>query len=179
MFEALRILKERNVPALLTMAGGPQWERFSGRYLESLLDQGDLRKSVKRVGRLSSDELLLAFHSHDLFLYQTMNDGSPRIVLEAMASGIPIIASHHPGIDVLDPGQKAIGFTEYGDAAKIADLIEDYMSNHVPWWERAAEGRRIVETRFTKVVGAAQYVDLYDRLLSGKGVTFAKQHSSR
>lgn len=164
MFEALKILGERSVAATLTIVGGPGWERFSGTFLESLLDQWNLRNRVERVGRLSSEELLKAFHSHHVLLYQTINDGSPRIVLEAMASGIPMIASHHPGIDVLDPDGKAIAFTEYGDAETIADLVEDYVSDHVPWLERAVEGRHIVEAKFSHIAGAKQYVELYERL---------------
>ena len=138
LIEVLHLLKLRGIPATLTMVGA--WERLTRGPAMDLIRQYGVGDQVLFAGWLPRSELLDNFHRHDLFLYQTNNDASPRVVLEALATGLPIIASHHPGIDVIDPEGESIAFTEYGDAERIVDLVDTFSSNRREWSERARIG---------------------------------------
>ena len=159
LIEVMRLLKRRGIAATLTMVGA--WERSSRRPATDLVTKYGVGHQVMFAGRLPRSELLDQLHRHDLFIYQTNNDASPRVVLEALACGIPIIASHHPGIDVIDPDGESIAYTEYGDAVRIADLVGGYASNRREWSERARTGRRIAVERFSSKAIAQQYLAFY------------------
>jgi len=164
VLEAFSKMIRKGMHATLTLSG--QEEPFSKGIVDAVIEREDLDRHIERRERLSKAELLEAFHTHDILLYQTINDGSPRTVLEAMASGIPIIASHHPGIDVMDPDGKAISFTHYGDIEAMVSLVEDYAKSPEAWHERAIQGRSIIEDLFTPRAVAKQYASMYEKLLS-------------
>ena len=96
-----------------------------------------------------------------MLIYQSMNEGSPRVVLEAMGCGLPVIASNHPGIVELDPGGEYISFTDYGDIDKIVNYILSYRSNPDEFVSRLEKGRRHVLENFSTEVIAEDYVRFY------------------
>lgn len=58
----------------------------------------DLRNAVN-VGT-HQDELdrVTAYHTHDIFICPTLHEGMPLSVLEAMASAMPVVTTHHNGL---------------------------------------------------------------------------------
>ena len=159
LIEALHALNQRGIPTTLTMIGA--WERTTRAPALELVERHGIADKVHFAGRMPRAGLIAQFRSHDLFLYQTTNDASPRVVLEAMASGIPVIASQHPGIDVIDPQGVSIAFTNYGDTGHIADLVGSFVSDRSEWRERAEAGRQIAVQRFASKAVARQYLTLY------------------
>ena len=164
MLETVKLLTDRGVPATLTVAGS--WEMDAETGFRSSTRRLGIEDRVSVAGRLSPEGVLEAFRSHDVFLYQTINDGSPRIVLEAMASGMAIIASHHPGIDVLDPEGHAISFTDFGDAEHMAELAAGFCEHPERLQKKGRKAREIAVERFNSRAVAGQYVDFYGRILS-------------
>ena len=104
------------------------------------------------------------YRDSDLFLCQTINEGSPRVVLEALACGLPVIASHHPGIDILDPEGDWIAFTDFADVSEITRIVQDLRNNPSAWAQRALIARAAVVERFSMPTVARQYVELYQQL---------------
>lgn len=83
--------------ARLTIAGsGP--ERSA---LELLVQQLNLISTVTFVGRLTSSEMASLYRSADIMLNSSLVDNSPNSLIEAMASGVPIISSNVGGIPLL------------------------------------------------------------------------------
>lgn len=172
LIEAVRAARDRSISVALTMMGG-KWEWFTREPVQTLINKYGLQEQIRVVdSRVAQAEVRSAFWNHDLFVYQTMNDGSPRVVLEALASGLPVIASHHPGIDVIDPTGEFIAFTNYGDVPHIVAWIQDYAQNHSAWQERAHLGHQRITGRFSTPVVARQYVSFYrDLVLRRTSVT--------
>jgi len=165
MLEAVKLLTERGVPARLTVVGG--WELDAESGFRSAISRLGIEDRVSVSGRLSRERILETFRSHDVFLYQTINDGSPRIVLEAMACGMAVIASHHPGIDVLDPDGDAVSFTRFGDAERIAELASGFLERPDLLRAKGRNARAIAMGRFNHREVAAEYVSFYAHALSG------------
>ena len=163
MLDMLASLVEKGIDAKLTIIGG--WERYAENVIRKRVRELALGDRVSFPGRVSREGVRDAFYRNDLFVYQTINDGSPRIVLEAMASGIPILASHHPGTDVLDPDEEIISFTDYSDVPMMIGLAEKFIDDPRSFWVRAGLGRDTVIKKFSPVPVSRQYLDLYEKVL--------------
>jgi glycosyltransferase involved in cell wall biosynthesis len=74
---------DRGIDLHLVLAGGgPEQERLAGR----------LGEHATFLGWLSGEELARAYASADLFLFPSSTDTFGQVILEAQASGLPVIA---------------------------------------------------------------------------------------
>ena len=74
----------------LVFAGGtPESEKP----LKALMNTPALSKRVKSLGRISNDELILAYHGAEMFILPSLYEGFGLPALEAMACGVPVIVS--------------------------------------------------------------------------------------
>ncbi len=72
-------------------------------YLEKLAEGLRVTDRVMWRGRLSHEEILPAMARSDLFLFTSVRDTSGNVVLEAMSSGLPVVAINHQGVaDILN-----------------------------------------------------------------------------
>ena len=165
LLEVLVRLKKEGIRASLTVVGNSQAsDRAEALDMVAENALGDAVQFVPRVGR---DQLRSLYRDSDLFVYPTDNDGSPRVVLEALATGLPVVASRHPGINVLDPSSEFIEFFRSGGAEEIAVAVRDLWRSPAKRSERGSVGRRAVLDRFSTAVVAQRYIDLYRALRSG------------
>ena len=143
---------------------------------------GDLREElqvqVKRLNlgdhihflgnRSDVPELLAA---SDLFVLPSLWEGLPKALLEAMATGLPIVASEVSGtVQAMIPNQTGI-LVPPGDTRRLAQAIERLLSDAVQAQAMGAAARRRVETNFSARKQAGEYLALYRRLLD-------KRHST-
>jgi phosphatidyl-myo-inositol dimannoside synthase len=98
---ALAALRERGVPTTLTIAGGG---RLLPRY-RSLAERLGVASSVDWLDEVSDHRALLdRLALADVFVLPTRREGLPRALLEAMALGLPCIATPVAGIpELLEP----------------------------------------------------------------------------
>jgi glycosyltransferase involved in cell wall biosynthesis len=88
------------------------------------------RVSITVISRLTSEpELLAQYAEHDLFLMPSLSEGSSLALLEAMAAGLPVVATAVGGNpDIVTHGVSGLLFAP-GDsdqgAAHICRLLED------------------------------------------------------
>src|SRR5204863_1840718 len=91
LLEAAAELRRRAVPFRLRLVGdGPLRAAYEAR----CADLG-LCRNVEFLGRRADVEQLLA--STDIATLVSVREGIPRAVLEAMASGLPVVATDVPG----------------------------------------------------------------------------------
>ncbi len=98
--EALKRLRENGVNAELTLAGdGPLYKALERKSADlGIADQ------VHFLGFLSQQQLSNCYRSHDFFVHPSLQtasgdrEGIPNSLLEAMAYGMPVIATEHSGI---------------------------------------------------------------------------------
>ena len=122
---AFAILQRQFPKAKLTIAGkGPLQPR-----LEALATQLGVSDKVRFCGFLSQNELFDLYTSAHLFLHpsETSSDqdqeGVPNAILEAMATGLPVVATRHGGIpEAVQHGRTGL-LVEEGDFVSLADAI--------------------------------------------------------
>jgi glycosyltransferase involved in cell wall biosynthesis len=91
--------------------------------LESTAERLGIGERVRFLGYLPHDELRLAYRLADVFLFPTLYEGHPRALMEAMMSGLPVIASRHGAVrDVVQDGTDGI-LVDALDVDQIADAI--------------------------------------------------------
>ena len=112
------------------------------------------RDNVVRLGHLSRDAMATALRSCDLFLNLSENDPCPNVVLEALASGLPVLYRDSGGVPEL-VGDAGLAV----DPEKLGDAMQAALGNRE---HLAALARRRVETHFTPEVIFPQYLHVFD-----------------
>ena len=134
------------------------------KYIEKL----GLFTFVEIEQNLSRSQMKKRYNVADALIYQTINDGSPRVVLEAMSCGLPVVASNHPGIDILDPDSKIIRFTRFCDEKSMKAEIVQLIENPSMGMRVGEAGRAMVRKKFDTNPIAKQYAVLYQETLTAK-----------
>jgi glycosyltransferase involved in cell wall biosynthesis len=142
-------------PVVLLVAGGGD-ELPAVRAAAESRGLGD---RIRILGSLPNAELDRLYAAADLFLHPTYNEGFPRVVIEAMAAGLPIVTTDAGGtLDIVGPEQVAFVTARDDPGAFVARLDtlarDDGLRARV-----AAENREHVQ-RFDTPRVAAMYEEV-------------------
>jgi glycosyltransferase involved in cell wall biosynthesis len=125
-----------------------------------------LQDAVWLPGARSDIKALL--HSFSLFALPSLAEGTPVSLLEAMASGLPVVASHVGGIpEVVTNGEHGL-LVPVGDADALAQALARYAREPELGLQHGRAGRARVEDRFSMRAMLASYGALYDGLCRQK-----------
>lgn len=124
--DTLARLRDRHPTARLTMAGQDRGELDSVRARARAVG---LEASVDFPGFLDAAAKRRAFDAHDVFLNTNRVDNTPVTVIEAMASGLPVVSTDAGGLPYLiDHGHTGLlvpSTDADAMAAAVAGLIDD------------------------------------------------------
>lgn len=93
-----QLAAQRNAPQVVYLGGGPAREE-----LEARARALGLASSVKFGGKVAHETLARWFSAADVFCLPSHNEGLPNVVLEAMACGVPVVATRVGGIPEVLP----------------------------------------------------------------------------
>ncbi len=86
-------------------------------------------RAVQFMGRMQGEELACAFASADMFVFPSQTDTFGLVLLEALASGLPVVAARAGGIpDVVRDGKDGI-LAEPGDDESFAQAVAKLAGN--------------------------------------------------
>jgi len=119
---------------------------------------------VKMLGYRSQEELVRLYRSADLFVFPSLYEGFGLPPLEAMACGLPVVASNRGAIpEVL--GQAAL-YVNPEDEGNIARGMQEALENIELRRSLINEGHKQVE-KYSWEASARQILELYDELSRG------------
>ena len=98
------------------------------------------------TGMLVGDELATAIASSDVLLNPSVTEAFGNVTLEAMASGLPVVAVDSTGATNLVGEENGV-LTDPGDAEAMADAIAAYAADPELWRRHGEAGLRNAETR--------------------------------
>jgi glycosyltransferase involved in cell wall biosynthesis len=124
--------------------------------------------SVRLLGERTDVAELLA--TADVFVLSTRSEGLPLSVLEAMAAGLPVIASNVGGIPELVVHGVSGVLVPPGDPNALAEAIEGLVQNPSLAHELGDAGRRRVVENFDLEAVREAHLALYRRLLASRGL---------
>jgi glycosyltransferase involved in cell wall biosynthesis len=133
-----------------------------GALADSLREQirrAGLEESVQLLGpRRDIPELLAA---SDLFVLPSLWEGLPMALLEAMASGLPVVASDVSGTrEVVQDGESGL-LVPAGDVSALAAAMSRLLADREMASRLGQAGRRRVEACYSASAQARQHVELY------------------
>lgn len=149
-------LRERGLNIELTFIG----DGVLQIELRRLAEQLGVDEHVRFEGALNGDDVLRVVGRHDLFVLPSLQEGMPRALLEAMAMGVPVLATRVGGIaEVLDP-------TSLVPAGSVDALVERMMqiASDRQWQEEQKQRQRETARAFRYSELQVQYRHYCDAL---------------
>lgn len=165
LIDGLPQLFERVDDAHVVLAGaGDRLEEF--RRITS-----DWSGRVHFPGTVLRDTLPDLYRSADVFVLPAVHDpqgnvdGLPNVILEAMASGLPVVASRISGIPLaINEGREGLLVPEK-DPAALTDALERLLRDREGARRMGAQGRHRAVASLSWDAVAARYRDAYDLAL--------------
>ena len=135
--------------------------------VESEIRAAGLEPAVELMGERQDVPQLLA-HA-DVFVLSSRSEGAPISILEAMATGLPVVASAVGGVpEIVDDGTTGV-LVPPGDPAALAAAIEPLLADATLRDRLGDAGRARVRERFDLAQLRRAHVELYTRELVRAG----------
>lgn len=160
---AFALLSQHYPAATLTLAGaGPEADS-----LAALARELGVADRVRFPGRLDRDEMAALYRDADLMLNASRVDNMPNAILEAMASGVPVITTDAGGIPfIVEQGRTAM-LVPVDDAAALATATREVLDDAALRAALVSQGLAEVERyRWSSV--QAQLLAAYQAAIHGK-----------
>jgi glycosyltransferase involved in cell wall biosynthesis len=168
VLRAVRHVLDRSMDVSLRIAG----EGEEHAALTTLCRQLGLERHVSFVGPLDREGVRREMASSDLLLQTSVvaetgdEEGIPVVLMEAMASGLPVIASRHSGIPELVDHERTGLLVPEGDDRATADAIVRLATDASLARRLAASGRDCVRAQFNLDKQAERYGALFKRVIA-------------
>lgn len=159
LIDAVEILHKDGYKLSFTIAGGGQME--IERKLRNLVLQKELGDIVEFTGRVDSENMPQMYRQSDIFISASMQEGMSNAMLEAMASGLPIIATRCEGVEELIADNGIV--VEQASGETIAGAIKKLAENRQLCRQMAIAARKQAE-QFAWSRTAEEYLALYERV---------------
>lgn len=118
------------------------------------------------LGNVSYEDMADLYRSVDMLLLPTVREGLPLAVLEAMACGLPILATDCSCLpEIVDRDQGGF-LCSTGDVAAFADKINFLANSAELRRDMGIANRAKIEMQFTRKRMISAYEDLFSELLS-------------
>ncbi|MGB7582288.1 MAG: glycosyltransferase family 4 protein [Sedimentisphaerales bacterium] len=161
LVEAVEILNKQGKNVRLTISGG-------GGLLDELkniVEQKKLTNVINLTGRIETEKMPDVYRQHDMFVSASMQEGMSNAMLEAMASGLPIITTKCEGVEELISDNGIVVGTD--SAESLAEAIIKLADNRQQYKMMCAAARsQAVKFGWDRV--AQGYIELYQRVLNKK-----------
>ncbi|QDL37528.1 glycosyltransferase [Rhodoferax sediminis] len=158
---ALQTIRASFPQVRLTIAGsGPDEHRLR----QSVQDMG-LTSVVQFTGRLEHDAMAALYRSADIMLNPSLADNMPNSVLEAWASGVPVVSTNVGGIPYLAQDGVTASLVPPANPAAMAQACLALLSNKTLWQQRAQAGLQEAQ-RYTWLYVRPVLSDVYRRAIA-------------
>jgi colanic acid/amylovoran biosynthesis glycosyltransferase len=141
--------------------------------LRQLIDQLALGKFVELTGPKAQPEIVEMLAKSNLFVFPAVEDGTgdrdnlPTVIIEAMASGLPVVATGLGGIGEIVTHRSNGLIVPEGDINALADAIA-FLTEHADLRKSYGQnGLAVVKERFTAETTVKGLVELFKRYFGG------------
>jgi glycosyltransferase involved in cell wall biosynthesis len=115
------------------------------------------------MGRVPAERMPQVYRDNDIFLMSSAHEGMSNAMLEAMASGLPIITTECEGAEELITDNGIV--VEEAEPAAIAEAIKRLANDRENYTETSIAARKRAKKFGWKSV-AEEYLNCYDEILN-------------
>lgn len=134
--------------------------------LERMVIENGLSDHITFFGRLEDIRDIMA--KANVYVRPSLLDGMPLGILEAMAAGLPVIATNIAGTPEVIEHRKTGHLIKAGDAEDLAVAITEMLSNPGYATTLAKNGLELVKSKFDWNTVAKSYETYYSHLMEGR-----------
>ncbi len=103
----------------------------------------------------------------DVSVLTSLFEGVPRAIMEAMALGLPVVATDVPGTRALvEPNINGL-LVDYGDATALANALAQVMENPIIARDMGRRGKNLIRTKFNERMIVNRILEVYDHIIHG------------
>lgn len=167
---AAALVRERLGHELKVVFAGARLETYEdyARRIDDLIEELDLRSAVHDHGFVGSIETVLA--DLDVLVLSSISEASPMVVLEAMAAGVPVVATDVGGVREMllaDPADPAGVVVPPADPEAIAAAVLDLLKSPEEAARMGRGGRLLAAERFSLETCVRRHLKVYRSVTGG------------
>jgi glycosyltransferase involved in cell wall biosynthesis len=166
LLEALAMLKSRGANVRLRAVGGFETAGYESS-IRQRAERLGLEGAIDWIGFTRSVNRELA--KIDVFILPSLfGEGLPMVVLEAMAAGLPIVASRVEGVPLAVVHRETGLLVEPGSVSQLAQAVEEIVFDRVDYSQLSSGARRLHAASFSDTAMAAGVAAVYRDVLAQK-----------
>ncbi len=159
LLEAFASLHKKNINCVLWIVGdGPERQR-----LQALAETLHIAPFVSFLGIRNKDEIADLMRQADLFALTSLWENQPVALIEAMASGLPVVAPAIGGIPEIVGPENGLLF-EPGNVDNLVEKLSEMIA-HLKDFSPARSARYAQDLFGIQVIGQ-QFADVYQQMLT-------------
>lgn len=124
---------------------------------QELVKKLNLTDHVVFLGNIPNQQITELYASADFFVHPTYTEGFPRVLIEAMAAGLPIISTDAGGIKELMGSLQAHYIVSKDQPAEFTNKVLE-LFNHPRQWQALSQENKTVVERFSTPTVADMYI---------------------
>jgi glycosyltransferase involved in cell wall biosynthesis len=168
-----RLVHQKGLDLAMRALGGLKevdWEwRIAGdgpemQALQALARQLGIADRIKFLGWQSREQLVQTYRQTNVFLFPSRHEGMPNAVLEAMASGMPVIASCIAGNDELVLNEQTGYLVPSEDIEALQSALKKLLNDAALRQEMGRAARRLAQESYSWESTARQYAYLLEKV---------------
>jgi glycosyltransferase involved in cell wall biosynthesis len=110
------------------------------------------------------------YRRSDVFAFPSVNEGLARVLLEAMATGLPVVATPASGAeDCVTPGRDGT-IVPVRDSHSLAEALLWHFQNREASREMGKAARAAIEARFTVAHYEERMIGFYQSLMPARAI---------
>lgn len=161
--EALGRVVARGVNAQLVIAGQAKDRAYEER-VRACIGRNGLESRVRFIGHVDHDRLAEELGRAAVFLLPSRQENAPMAVAEAMAVGVPVIASNRCGMPFMVQERESGYLIDPEDSEQIADRLVRILQDSRLRQRMGLTGRRIAEHQWHPDAVARETRNVYRRV---------------
>ena len=159
LVSVVELIRKQFPNATLKIAGGGGLEN----QLRQLIKDKGMENCIAMLGIVPAEEMPELYRKSDIFVSASLQEGMSNAMLEAMASGLPIITTRCEGVQELIADNGIV--VEQPEPELIAGAIKQVANDRNRYEQMSRAARKRAE-KFSWESVASQYLDCYHKVLN-------------
>lgn len=135
--------------------------------LDKIISSNYINNKICLLGEIPQNEIPYWLSASDIFVFPTYNEGLPNAIMEAMACGLPVVATEIGGIpEVVKDGENGI-LIDKKNVKSIVHSLEKLIENKSMCRKMGEHGRITIEEKFSWNNSAKKLIEIYNKIIDG------------